>query len=257
MRPDRKASAIGVVELRDYLLQPGATPAFARYFEEHFLASQREAGMHVLGQFAVADAPDRFVWLRGFESMASRLRGLTAFYGGPVWQAHRDTANGMMRESHHVHLLRPLGPVETLTGGRVLEDRAGEPPGTFPLPGGLVAADLYRSRAGCLARLIELFERRLRPALVARGHRVLGHFVTELAPNDYPRLPVIQDPDLLVVLTAYRDEAHHAAARPAWTEGDAGGEAAAELRGLLAADVATRRLRPTARSLVRWRDPTT
>lgn len=41
-------------------------------FEEHFLFSQREEGMPVLGQFEVVDAPNRFVWIRGFESMAAR-----------------------------------------------------------------------------------------------------------------------------------------------------------------------------------------
>ena len=37
-----------VIELRNYLLKDGATGDFIRYFEEHFLFSQREEGMHVL-----------------------------------------------------------------------------------------------------------------------------------------------------------------------------------------------------------------
>ena len=49
-----------VIELRNYLLRDGMTRDFLRYFEEHFLFSQREAGMHVLGQFEVVDAPSRF-----------------------------------------------------------------------------------------------------------------------------------------------------------------------------------------------------
>jgi hypothetical protein len=254
MRPGSKTGPIRVVELRDYLLQGGATGDFARYFEEHFLVSQRDEGMHVLGQFAVVDEPDRFVWFRGFEDMETRLHGLTAFYGGPVWQAHRTAANGMMRESHHVHLLRPLGPVHALTGGLALEDRASEPPGVFPPHTGLVVADFYRSRAGGLGRVVEWFEQHLQPGLVAHGTQVLGHFVAELTPNDYPRLPVIQDPELLVVLTAYRDGEHHAAARAdwqrsaAWRAGPGGAGPAA-----LAGGVATLRLRPTARSLIRHR----
>jgi hypothetical protein len=160
----------------------------------------------------------------------------------------------MMRESHHVHLLRPLGPVHALTGGLALEDRASEPPGAFPPHTGLVVADFYRSPAGGLGRLVEWFEQHLQPALAARGHPVLGHFVAELTPNDYPRLPVIQDPELLVVLTAYRDGEHHAAARAdwqrsaAWRAGPGGAGPAA-----LAGGVATLRLRPTARSLIRHR----
>jgi NIPSNAP len=96
-----------VIELRNYLLRDGATGDFIRYFEEHFLFSQRETGMHVLGQFGVVDQPNRFVWVRAFESMEARRRGLERFYGGPVWQAHRSTANAMMLEHHDVHLLRP------------------------------------------------------------------------------------------------------------------------------------------------------
>src|SRR5215470_8835451 len=106
-----------VVELRNYRLADGAAGEFIRYFEEHFLVSQREEGMHVLGQFAVVGEPDRFVWLRGFEDMAARQRGLSRFYGGPFWLARRATANGMILDSDDVHLLRPLGAIEALTGG--------------------------------------------------------------------------------------------------------------------------------------------
>ena len=119
-----------VIELRNYLLRPGAP--FIRYFEEHFLLSQRAEGMHPLGQFEVVGEPDRFVWIRGFDDMATRLRGLSAFYSGPFWHARRDEANAMMLEHHNVHLLRPLGSIAAMTGGATLEDRAPEPPGAVP-----------------------------------------------------------------------------------------------------------------------------
>jgi hypothetical protein len=90
----------------------------------------------------------------------------------------------------------------------------------------------------------------VRPALAARGHRVLGHFVAELAPNDYPRLPVIQDPTLLVVVSAYRDREHYAALRE-HSEPD---DASAAMRALLTAAPTTLCLRPTARSLIRYDD---
>jgi hypothetical protein len=223
---------VRVVELRNYLLRDGATADFARYFEEHFLFSQREEGMHVLGQFAVVGAPDRFVWIRGFESMPARLRGLSRFYGGPFWEAHRSRANAMMLEHHDVHLLRPLGSIAALTGGLSLEDRAAEPPGAFPDDAGLVAVDFYRTRPGALERAIELFE-------PLRGPRTLGHFVAELASNDYPRLPVTQDADLLVVVSAHAGPEEYRRMRT-------GGP-------IDAAEVSTVLLRPTARSLIRYR----
>jgi hypothetical protein len=36
--------------------------------------------MQVIGQFRDLDAPERFVWLRGFADMAARRRGLESFY---------------------------------------------------------------------------------------------------------------------------------------------------------------------------------
>jgi hypothetical protein len=226
-----------VIELRNYLLEEGATGDFIRFFEENFLFSQREEGMPVLGQFVVVGEPDRFVWIRAFESMETRRRGLASFYGGPVWKAHGPTANGMMLEFHDVHLLRPLAPIADLTGGLSLEDRAAEPAGALPPHTGLVAVDFYRSEPGGLDRLVEMFERRLRPALVQQGAQVLGHFVAELAPNDYPGLPVYQDENLLVVLSAYRDREHHAALKAST---------------LPATEVETMLLRPTARSVIRY-----
>jgi hypothetical protein len=235
-----------IIELRNYLLQEGVTRDFIRHFEERFLFSQREEGMHALGQFAVEGQPDRFVWIRGFDSLETRARALSAFYGGPCWQAHGPAANEMMREFHHVHLLRPLAPGvgrASLTGGQSLENRAAEPAGALPPDAGVVAVDFYRALPGALGRLVRRFEQRLEPARLLHGRQILGYWIAELAPNDFPRLPVIQDPSLLVTLSAYRDREHYAALR-AETAGDG---------ALRAADVETLLLRPTARSLIRYR----
>jgi hypothetical protein len=233
-----------VIELRNYVLQDGRRADFIRHFEEHFLRSQRDEGMHVLGQFAVVDQPDRFVWMRGFADMKTRRRGLDGFYDGALWQTRRAETNAMLRDHEDVHLLQPLDAIERLTGGLSIEDRASEAPGVVSPTAGLVVADFYRA-AGRLDRLVHVFAQRLRPELIERGHQVLGHFVAELAPNDYPRLKVIQDPALLVVLTAYRDAAHHAGLHAQWN-------LRAELKPLLRAGVVTLRLQPTARSIVRY-----
>lgn len=239
-----------VLELRNYLLRPGATGDFIRYFEEHFLDSQRNEGIYPLGQFEVVGEPDRFVWIRGFQDMQARLRGLSGFYGGAFWQARRDEANAMMLEHHNVHLLRPLAPIATLTGGATPRDPTA-PPGTLESNTGLVTADFYRARSAAREDLVERFERVVRPSLIADGHQVLGHFVAELAPNDYPRLPVIQDPTLFVVLSAYADQDRCARTRRDWSARGPAGEGG--LGPLLTADVSTLHLRPTVRSLIRYR----
>ena len=237
-----------VLEVRNYLLKPGATAGFVRYFEEHFLESQRDEGMNPLGQFEVVGQPDRFVWIRAFPDMAARRRGLTGFYGGAYWLAHRDEANAMMLEHHDVHLLRPLAPMAALTAGESPDARASSPPGRISSETGLVAADFYRATPETRADLVDRFERAVRAALTADGHRILGHFVAELAPNDYPRLPVIQDPALLVVLSAYRDGNECDRMRGGWSaRGPAG------LEPLLTRDVTTLYLHPTLRSSIRYR----
>jgi quinol monooxygenase YgiN len=234
-----------VIELRNYVLQPGRRDDFIRHFEEQFLESQRDTGMHVLGQFAIVDQPDRFLWIRGFADMAARRRGLDNFYDGAFWQARRAATNAMLVDHEDVHLLRPLDAIQRLTNSLSLDDRASEPPGVTAPDTGLVLADFYRA-AGRLDHLVQAFESGLRPALLERGHQLLGHFVAERAPNDYPRLKVIQDPTLLVVLTAYRDSAHLARLTAEW-------DPRAQLKPLSTGDVVTLRLQPTARSIVRYR----
>jgi quinol monooxygenase YgiN len=231
-----------VIELRNYLLKDGTRDPFIRYFEDQLLFALRDEGMYPLGQFEVVGAPNRFAWVRGFDDMRARHRSLEGFYGGPVWHARRDEANAMMLEHHDVHLLRPLGPLVALTGGASLESLASAPSGQIPSSTGLVVVDFYRTATETLGRLVELFEGRVRPARATRGHRVLGHFVAELAPNDYPHLPVIQDPTLLVVVSAYRDREHHAAACNQPEQDDA----TAAMRALLTAETTTLCLRPTA-----------
>jgi hypothetical protein len=214
-----------VIELRNYRLEDGRTADFIRYFEEHFLVSQRDEGMHMLGQFAVVDRPDRFVWIRGFADMKARRRGLDGFYDGAFWQARRSEANAMIRDHTDV------------------------PTGIVSPEAGLVVVDFYRA-AGGLDRLVHALEKRLRSEIGERGHQILGHFVAELAPNDYPRLPVTQDPDMLVVIAAYQDHTHHA-------QLTARSDLRAELRSLATAEVVTLQLQPTARSIVRYRAPGT
>src|SRR5262249_21434026 len=96
-----------IVELRQYTLHPGRRDALVALFEAEFVESQEACGMTIIGTFRDLDDPDRFVWLRGFSDMETRAAALAAFYGGPVWKAHREAANATMVDSDNVLLLRP------------------------------------------------------------------------------------------------------------------------------------------------------
>jgi hypothetical protein len=62
--------------------------------------------MSIIGQPRDLDDPNRFAWLRGCTDMCSRTEALQAFYGGPVWEAHRAAASATMIDSDNVLLLR-------------------------------------------------------------------------------------------------------------------------------------------------------
>lgn len=113
-----KPTTCSVVELRQYSLHPGQRETLIALFEREFISTQEAVGLQVLGSFRDLDAPDRFVWWRGFADMAARAAGLAAFYGGPAWQAHGQAANTTMRDSDDVLLLRPLSPWPAADGQR-------------------------------------------------------------------------------------------------------------------------------------------
>jgi hypothetical protein len=99
---------VGVVELRQYTMKPGGREVLTGMFERIFIREQAACGLHVLGVFADADRPDRFVWLRGCRDMAARGLGMHAFYDGPVWRHHRAAANATMVDASYVLMLKPV-----------------------------------------------------------------------------------------------------------------------------------------------------
>ncbi|NPC79705.1 NIPSNAP family protein, partial [Pyxidicoccus fallax] len=99
-----------ILELRQYTLKPGQRDTLFELFEREFLESQEAVGMSIPGQFRDLDRPDRFVWLRGFPDLHTRKARLEAFYGGPIWKAHRQAANETMLDSSNVLFLKPARP---------------------------------------------------------------------------------------------------------------------------------------------------
>jgi NIPSNAP len=232
-----------IVELRQYTLHPGTRDVLIELFDREFVETQEALGMKVIGQFRPLDDPDRFIWLRGYPDMATRARALAAFYDGPVWARHRDVANATMIDSDNVLLLHPAGP-----GRGFVLDRERPPPGSTRIPDVLVVATIYYLEPSGADKFPEFFDSALVPALTSAGASILAVFVTEDAPNNFPRLPVREGARVLVYFGAFADEAAHERHLVTLAEAQRWQGLERELSRHLTSDAEIWRLRPTARS---------
>lgn len=230
-----------IVELRRYTLHPGQRDTLIDLFDREFVETQEAVGMRVIGQFRDLDHPDLFTWLRGFASMASRAQGLGAFYGGPVWQTHRDAANATMVDSDDVFLLRPAWPGAGIDG----EPPQRAAPGHTTVRPGLLDLSVFPLHAPAGDDLLSLCSETLSPLLRQGGARRLGWYVTEASPNHFPRLPVREGEAVLVGLALFDDLAAFDTflRSGAWAR-----QAQSLLAPWLAGPAVSHRLIPTARS---------
>jgi hypothetical protein len=184
-----------IVELRQYRLRPGQRDVLIDLFDAELVETQEDVGMKVIGQFRDLDNPHRFVWLRGFPDMCARTQSLAAFYGGPVWKAHREAANATMVDSDDVLLLRPARPDSAFA---LADERAA--------PGGFVGATVI-PLAGPdeEAEVVSRFEESIAPAIVESGGSILGYFVTEASENTYPSLPVREGEHVFAWFAGFAD----------------------------------------------------
>ncbi len=181
-----------VLELRQYTLHPGRRDDLIELFDRELVESQEEVGAQVIGQFRDRDDADRFVWLRGFADMATRASALSAFYGGPVWAAHRDKANDTMIDSDDVLLLRPV--VDLDLAGRI---RGGDET--------LVTVTIFHLPAGGEDDFIAFFSSTVTPLLVETGAPPLAVLRTLHAKNNFPALPVREDANVVAWVASFPD----------------------------------------------------
>jgi hypothetical protein len=212
-----------IVELRQYTLKPEQRDRLIALFEREFVESQEAVGIELIGTFRDLDDPDRFVWLRGFPNMAARAQSLGAFYGSPVWKAHREAANATMIDSDNVLLLRPAW-----NGSDALGKGGGD--GTPPR---IVTVTICHLEADATEAFVEKF-RQAMPTPAASEARVVGAFVTESSPNNFPALPIREGENVFVWISRL---AHGDGAPPA-----------SVLEPLLQKPPEVLRLSPTARS---------
>lgn len=231
-----------IVELRQYTLHRGRRDALIELFDRAFVEPQEAAGMRVIGQFRDLDDPDRFVWLRGFAAMEPRRQALEAFYGGPVWAAHRDEANATMLDSDNVLLLRPA----RAGGGFAL------PPRQDGAAAGVIVAAIHYVDAALVPPFVDFFEHVVQPRLAADGAAVLASFVTETAPNTFPRLPVRSGESVVAWFARFADaRAQEAFAERRRRDGGWRDAAPASLLPAFMRKPEMLRLAPTRRSALR------
>src|SRR5262245_50096358 len=191
--PPPAEECCAVLELRQYTLKPGRRDDLIELFDREFVESQEATGMTLAGQFRDRGRSDRFVWVRGFSDMKTRHAALDAFYGGPVWKAHRTAANDTMIDTDDVLLLKPARPDLAFRLTPSERPAAGE-----ERRAALVLAGIHTLPRPADAALVSRFERQVRPGLRAAGVSVAGVLVTESAPNTFTRLPVREGVQVLV-----------------------------------------------------------
>jgi len=227
-----------IVELRQYTTHLGRRDTLIALFDREFVKPQEAEGIRVIGQFRDLDDPNRFVWMRGFPDMPARGASLKAFYGGPVWRAHRDAANATMLDSDNVLLLHPLGD----DGGFDLARRE---------PDGLVVVEIRYLDRAALPAFSGFFAQQMRPRIAKAGARVLATFVTDESPNNFV-LPVRENVAVLVSVLGFPDAARHAAYASTLADGpDWRAEAPEALLPQFARKPEVLRLKPTAGSRLR------
>jgi hypothetical protein len=241
-------SAHPVFELRQYKIVAGKRDAMIALFEREFIESQEAVGAQLVGQFRDTEDANRFTWIRAFPDMTARADSLTAFYYGPVWQAHRAEANPMLSDNDNVLLLRPAwdgaGFVTTADSRGAMGHKMSRP--------GAVTVIIYYLWKAPAEGFTDFFREHVAPNLKAAGLPVLAAFVPEEQENNFPRLPVRQGEKLFVWITRTSDRAAFDLAFEKLTRSASWkNEIAPELSDAQERASQTLHLTPTERSLLR------
>ena len=199
-RSSEEIRSSSIVELRQYTSYPGKRDTLIDLFERDLLNPQEEMGAELIGQFCDLENPNRFVWLRGFPDMPTRGRVLEEFYGGSIWNAHREEANATMEDSDNVLLLR------TAWSGFGFSLGHRKTVGSDQSKSSLVTATICYFDSPPQNEFFVFFKGTLLPILVQYGAPCLATFVTESSPNNFPRLAVREGEKVFVWFSLFANE---------------------------------------------------
>ena len=195
-----QAKEVKVIEIRNYLLKDGQREAYIEGFENYFVDTLNAEGNYVLGQFRIKGEDNRFVWIRGFDDMATRKEALQNFFGTKHWEKYKHIPGNLLVGYTNVHLLKPLHLADE-TG----DSESGFPIAWFGRPKGVAVVDFYIANE-MRDQLIGFVNTTYDSLMHAAGVKDISYWVSETSPNNYPSLPVFQDKNLLVSITFYKDE---------------------------------------------------
>jgi hypothetical protein len=188
-----------VVDLRQDTLVPGQRDTLIDLFDRYLAEGQEAVGIKMIGQFRDVDDPDRFVWLRGFESMADRGTALRGFYSGPVWREHSAAASATMLDSDNALLLEPLRSVPANWHQNARAD---------VVPATTLIAITVAHLSGPITEADRDLARTAGTALAEAGAEMVAVLTTQEAANNFPELP-LRDEHVLVWVTRFSDDDHH------------------------------------------------
>ncbi len=231
--PAHADACCAIVELRQYEMKPGGRDVLIDMFDKIFVDAQEAAGNTIMGQFRDLDRPNRFVWFRGFKGMEARPKTLDAFYTSAIWQKHRNAANDTMIDVSDVLLLRPLKPLPI---GKRPQDEAAT---------GVVEVAVYAFDQSATTESITQFNTDLETA----GAQAIAAYVTEKSANNYPRLPIRENENVLVRIATFPSMEAYDAHRASLERASQWQALAQRLRAKLKSDPQILRLTPTPRSL--------
>lgn len=242
-QPPVETEAPNIFELRQYALHPHKRDVLIDLFDREFLETQDAVGMPVLGQFRDLDDPDRFVWLRGFSSMQARHKALSSFYGGPVWQTHREVANATMIDSDNVLLLRPAWA----GSGFPIDLSLRSEKSAVKIPAGMIDLTIFYLKQSASVELLAFCRQQMAQVLQEGGAIAQGWYTSETSENTFSPLPVRTGECVLVGMALFENERSYEAfgTSLAWQE-----KIAPELGTYLLKAAESHRLLPTARSAV-------
>jgi hypothetical protein len=241
---DTSAMAASVLELRQYKIFAGKRDQMIGLFDSTFVESQEELGMRLLGQFRDLNDPNRFTWMREFPNMQMRGKALTDFYTGPIWKAHRGEANPLLEDNDNVLLLKPA-TAELAMKVPPASERA--KPGDTSKAASTIVVTVYYLWKDPSEGFTQFFSEKLQPQLSAAGVPVLGGYITESTPNNFPALPVRQHEKVFVWFSRMQDAASYHQLRAKLE----GGTVGRELKDYQERSAQILWLAPTSRSLLR------